>query len=149
MSKMKYWQMELVLEEVGGEGRFWTSQRTLRSALQWKVKTEVHTGMCLAWKCAIVVFNWSWHIWVLESLQSLCICLFQLLFVSDKWILNLECPSALSSGMDLSMYLVPSCLCSCHAITLCRSSFLFEEVLRCSEQQAERCSLVHLGFLLF
>lgn len=46
--------------------------------------------MWLAWKCAVLVFNWSRHIWVLESLQSLCICLFWLFFVSDKRILNLS-----------------------------------------------------------
>lgn len=54
-------------------------------------KTESLTGTWLAWKCAILVFNWSRHIGVLESSQSLCICLFWLFFVSDNCILN---PSA-------------------------------------------------------
>lgn len=63
----------------------------IRSVLLWKVRQRVHTGTWLAWKCAVLVFNWSRHIWVLESLQSLCICLFWLFFVSDKCVLN---PSA-------------------------------------------------------
>lgn len=110
-------------------------------------KTESLTGTWLAWKCAVLVFNWSRHIWVLESSQSLCICLFWLFFVSDNCILN---PSSHQPHLwdGLETYLDLRNLCPCHGVSLCRPLF-FGEVWGCGQEQTERCSLVHLRFLLF